>query len=90
VLNIAVGSKINVGDSEVQSYYDRHMKSANIQVRASHIFIAHSRGRRQRHGARTRRSWPSLCWPARKAARISPSSRANTRRTRARAAEAAT
>jgi peptidyl-prolyl cis-trans isomerase SurA len=40
VLNIAVGSKINVGDSEVQSYYDRHMKSANIQVRASHIFIA--------------------------------------------------
>jgi Parvulin-like peptidyl-prolyl isomerase len=40
VLNIAVGSKINVGDSEVQSYYDRHMKSANVQVRASHIFIA--------------------------------------------------
>lgn len=40
VLNIAVGSKINVGDSEVQSYFDRHMKSANIQVRASHIFIA--------------------------------------------------
>jgi len=40
VLNIAVGSKINVGDSEVQSYYDRHMKSANIQLRASHIFIA--------------------------------------------------
>jgi peptidyl-prolyl cis-trans isomerase SurA len=39
VLNITVGSKINVGDSEVQSYYDRHMKSANIQVRASHIFI---------------------------------------------------
>jgi peptidyl-prolyl cis-trans isomerase SurA len=40
VLNIAVGSKINVGDSEVRSYYDRHMKSANLQVRASHIFIA--------------------------------------------------
>jgi len=40
VLNIAVGSKINVGDSEVQSYYDRHMKSSNVQVRASHIFIA--------------------------------------------------
>lgn len=40
VINIAVGSKINVGDSEVQSYYDRHMKSANVQVRASHIFIA--------------------------------------------------
>jgi peptidyl-prolyl cis-trans isomerase SurA len=40
VLNIAVGSKINVGDSEVQSYYDRHMKAANVQVRASHIFIA--------------------------------------------------
>jgi parvulin-like peptidyl-prolyl isomerase len=40
VINIAVGSKINVGDSEVQSYYDRHMKSANLQVRASQIFIA--------------------------------------------------
>jgi len=40
VLNIAVGSKLNIGDTEVQSYYDRHMKSANIQVRASHIFIA--------------------------------------------------
>ncbi len=40
VINIAVGSKINVGDSEVQSYYDRHLKSANVQVRASHIFIA--------------------------------------------------
>jgi peptidyl-prolyl cis-trans isomerase SurA len=40
VLNIAVGSKINVGDSEVQNYYDRHMKSSNIQLRASHIFIA--------------------------------------------------
>jgi len=39
VLNIAVGSKINVGDSEVQSYYDRHMKSSNVQLRASHIFI---------------------------------------------------
>jgi peptidyl-prolyl cis-trans isomerase SurA len=39
VLNIAVGSKINVGDSEVQSYYDRHMKASNVQVRASHIFI---------------------------------------------------
>jgi len=40
VLNIAVGSKINVGDSEVQSYYDRHMKSSNVQLRASHIFLA--------------------------------------------------
>jgi len=40
VINIAVGSKINVGDSEVQSYYDGHMKSANVQMRASHIFIA--------------------------------------------------
>jgi peptidyl-prolyl cis-trans isomerase SurA len=40
VINIAVGSKINVGDSEVQSYYERHLKSANVQMRASHIFIA--------------------------------------------------
>lgn len=40
VLNIAVGSKVNVGDSEVQSYYDRHMKTENLQLRASHIYIA--------------------------------------------------
>jgi parvulin-like peptidyl-prolyl isomerase len=40
VLNIAVGSKINVGDSEVQNYYDRYMKLANVQMRASHIFVA--------------------------------------------------
>ena len=40
VLNIAVGSKINVADSEVQSYYDRHLKSSNVQLRASHIFVA--------------------------------------------------
>jgi len=40
VLNIAVGSKINVGDSEVQNYYDRHMKAANVEIKASHIFIA--------------------------------------------------
>jgi peptidyl-prolyl cis-trans isomerase SurA len=41
VLNIAVGSRVNVSDEEVKSYYERHMKgSANTQVRASHIFIA--------------------------------------------------
>lgn len=40
VLNAAVGSRVNVGDSEVQNYYDRHMKTASIEVRASHIFIA--------------------------------------------------
>jgi peptidyl-prolyl cis-trans isomerase SurA len=41
VINIAVGSKVSVSDNEVQSYYERHMKAGtNIQVRASHIFIA--------------------------------------------------
>jgi parvulin-like peptidyl-prolyl isomerase len=40
VLNIAVGSKVTVSDGDVQSYYDRHMKSGNnVQVKASHIFI---------------------------------------------------
>ena len=41
VVNIAVGSKVTVSDEDVQSYYDRHMKSGNNQqVKASHIFIA--------------------------------------------------
>ena len=41
VLNIAVGSRVNVSDEEVKAYYERHMKgAANMQVRASHIFIA--------------------------------------------------
>jgi parvulin-like peptidyl-prolyl isomerase len=41
VLNIAVGSRVNVSDEEVKAYYERHMKgAANTQVRASHIFIA--------------------------------------------------
>jgi peptidyl-prolyl cis-trans isomerase SurA len=41
VLNIAVGSRVNVSDEEVKAYYERHMKgSANTQVRASHIFVA--------------------------------------------------
>src|SRR5881628_2172144 len=40
VLNIAVGSKVTVSDNDVQSYYERHMKSgANLQVKASHIFV---------------------------------------------------
>jgi peptidyl-prolyl cis-trans isomerase SurA len=41
VINIAVGSKVTVTDSDVQGYYERHMKSGNnLQVKASHIFIA--------------------------------------------------
>jgi peptidyl-prolyl cis-trans isomerase SurA len=41
VLNVAVGSRVNVSDDEVKAYYDRHMKDmANVQVRASHVFIA--------------------------------------------------
>jgi peptidyl-prolyl cis-trans isomerase SurA len=41
VLNIAVGSRVNISDDEVRSYYDRHMKDgSNVQVRASHVFVA--------------------------------------------------
>jgi parvulin-like peptidyl-prolyl isomerase len=41
VLNIAVGSRVSISDDEVKSYYDRHMKAGgNVQVRASHIFVA--------------------------------------------------
>jgi parvulin-like peptidyl-prolyl isomerase len=40
VINVAVGSKVSVSDADVQSYYERHMKSASVQVRASHIFLA--------------------------------------------------
>ncbi len=40
VVQIAVGSKVNVSDTDVQAYYDRHLKSgANVQVRAAHIFL---------------------------------------------------
>jgi parvulin-like peptidyl-prolyl isomerase len=42
VLNIAVGSRVTISDDDVKAYYDRHMKTGgeNVQVRASHIFIA--------------------------------------------------
>ena len=40
VINIAVGSKVSVSDADVHSYYARHMQAANLQVRASHIFLA--------------------------------------------------
>src|SRR5258708_19424589 len=41
VLNIAVGSRVSISDDEVKAYYDRHMETGgNVQVRASHIFIA--------------------------------------------------
>ena len=40
VINIAVGSKVQVSDNDVESYYERNMKSgANVQVRVSHIFV---------------------------------------------------
>jgi peptidyl-prolyl cis-trans isomerase SurA len=41
VINIAVGSKVNISDEDIRSYYNRHYKAggANIQVRASHIFL---------------------------------------------------
>jgi peptidyl-prolyl cis-trans isomerase SurA len=41
VLNISVGSRVTISDDEVKTYYDRHMKTGgNVQVRASHIFVA--------------------------------------------------
>jgi peptidyl-prolyl cis-trans isomerase SurA len=41
VINIAVGSKVNPSDADVESYYERHMKTgSNIQVKVSHIFIS--------------------------------------------------
>lgn len=41
VINIAVGSKVNISDEDVRSYYNRHFKANgnNVQVRASHIFL---------------------------------------------------
>jgi peptidyl-prolyl cis-trans isomerase SurA len=41
VINIAVGSRVTISDDDVKAYYERHMKSgSNVQVRASHIFVA--------------------------------------------------
>jgi len=42
VLNIAVGSKVTITDEDVRAYYQRFYKAggANVQVRASHIFLA--------------------------------------------------
>jgi peptidyl-prolyl cis-trans isomerase SurA len=41
VINIAVGSRVTISDDDVKSYYERHMKEgSNVQVRASHIFVA--------------------------------------------------
>ncbi|HJX64018.1 MAG TPA: peptidylprolyl isomerase [Polyangia bacterium] len=40
IINIAVGSKVSVSDADVQGYYERHMQAANLQVHASHIFLA--------------------------------------------------
>jgi peptidyl-prolyl cis-trans isomerase SurA len=42
VINIAVGSKVNISDEDIRGYYNRHYKAsgANVQVRASHIFLA--------------------------------------------------
>jgi peptidyl-prolyl cis-trans isomerase SurA len=41
VINIAVGSKIQVSDNDVESYYERNYKSGkNDQVRVSHVFVA--------------------------------------------------
>ena len=41
VINIAVGSKVNISEEDVRGYYNRHYKlsGANVQVKASHIFL---------------------------------------------------
>lgn len=41
VINIAVGSKVTISEEDIRGYYNRHYKSggANVQVRASHIFL---------------------------------------------------
>jgi parvulin-like peptidyl-prolyl isomerase len=41
VINIAVGSKVNISEEDVRGYYNKHYKAsgANVQVRASHIFL---------------------------------------------------
>jgi peptidyl-prolyl cis-trans isomerase SurA len=40
VINIAVGAKVQVSDSDVESYYQRNLKQgANVQVKVSHIFV---------------------------------------------------
>ncbi|MDZ4697558.1 MAG: peptidylprolyl isomerase [Deltaproteobacteria bacterium] len=40
VLQMAVGSKTQISDREIEAYYDRHMKASDSEVRASHMFIA--------------------------------------------------
>lgn len=41
VINIAVGSRVNISDEEVKAYYERHVKEeGSAEVRASHIFLA--------------------------------------------------
>ena len=88
VLNIAVGSRVNVSDEEVKAYYERHMKgSANVQVRASHIFIAIPDGA---DVAAATRSWPRRRRSSNaRRPRTSPSSRASCPTTPRRAPRAA-
>ena len=40
VLQMAVGSKTQISDREIEAYYERHMKASDAEVRASHIFVA--------------------------------------------------
>jgi len=42
VINIAVGSKVNISEEDIRGYYNRHYRAsgANVQVRASHIFLS--------------------------------------------------
>ena len=90
VLNIAVGSRVNVSDEEVKAYYERHMKgSANVQVRASHIFIAIPDGADLATTAEKQAQAKKILERA-KTARTSPSWRARCPTTPRRARRAAT
>ena len=90
VLNIAVGSRVNISDDEVRAYYERHMKDgSNVQVRASHVYVAIPEGA---DAASPPRSRPrrKISWSGRRPARTSPSWPARRRTTRRRAPTAAT
>ena len=91
VLNIAVGSRVNVSDEEVKAYYERHMKGSGQHAGARQPHL-HRDPRRRRRGdgvprSRRRRRRSSS---ARRPARTSPSWRASCPTTPPRAPRAAT
>ena len=91
VLNIAVGSRVNVSDEEVKAYYERHMKdAANVQVRASHIFIAIPDGADVATASEKQAQAEKILRARARRARTSRSWRASCRTTPRRAPRAAT